>query len=511
MLLFCLFLRGPFNFTINGDRKSFSQSLDHFSSHSSENFTQYYFENSSFADQELNSFIVFLGSESAADSNFSEGVLSIASSTKSAVYSLEHRFFGDSHPNVSLTAKNLSQLLTTSQVLGDIAKFVSNVLEEHKCNGIHDCTVTIIGGGYLGSLASWFKLKYPHLATNAYASSAPMILNETDALFDFEVINTYDSISDCHILDNLEYLYTLAENNTVIENFKNSCGFDADQSIESFYYVLSEAISMPVVYSHKSILKQTVCQVPSTSTDKLRDLFHTLKEKFDFTPQSLDPYYYKDPSPYSEYREYRAWTWLKCNEIGLWHVVSNSTESKRIKYETINETYFNNVCTTLFDQDLHVLDSTEYGNADIFGTNIAFSYGSSDPLRHFSIKYNNSAYHVVSYNIEGGHHCDDLSLYSQNATQVQKAILSDIYNWNNQSMENVVCEHGVRVFGYCKCDNQYGGDLCNYKVHAQSSFKIITILAVAVPTLLLLIIGALVWFCGKREDNEIGARPTLYT
>lgn len=32
-----------------------------------------------------------------------------------------------------------------------------------------------IGGSYAGSMAAWFRLKYPHLADMALASSAPMV------------------------------------------------------------------------------------------------------------------------------------------------------------------------------------------------------------------------------------------------------------------------------------------------------------------------------------------------
>lgn len=82
------------------------------------------------------------------------------------LYSLEHRYFGDSQPFDNWETKNL-EFLTTIQALADIASFIDGQNEHlgYKADWI------IIGGSYPGALAAWFKSKYPDHALGAWSSS----------------------------------------------------------------------------------------------------------------------------------------------------------------------------------------------------------------------------------------------------------------------------------------------------------------------------------------------------
>ncbi len=62
--------------------------------------------------------------------------------------------------------------LSSEQALADLANFIS--YQKTALNLIGNKWI-VFGGSYSGSLAAWFRLKYPYLAHGAVASSAPML------------------------------------------------------------------------------------------------------------------------------------------------------------------------------------------------------------------------------------------------------------------------------------------------------------------------------------------------
>lgn len=69
-----------------------------------------------------------------------------------------------------MSIKNLKHL-SSEQALADLAYFIEAKKKEMKLQ--HNKWI-VFGGSYPGSLAAWFRLKYPHLAYGAVASSAPL-------------------------------------------------------------------------------------------------------------------------------------------------------------------------------------------------------------------------------------------------------------------------------------------------------------------------------------------------
>lgn len=67
-----------------------------------------------------------------------------------------------------MSTENLG-LLSTDQVLADLAEFVTYLRREV----LHDefAPVLVSGVGFGGSLATWFRVRYPHLANAAWSSS----------------------------------------------------------------------------------------------------------------------------------------------------------------------------------------------------------------------------------------------------------------------------------------------------------------------------------------------------
>ncbi len=84
----------------------------------------------------------------------------------------EHRYFGETMPfgDKSFDNENL-RYLTVLQALADYAIFLTDYKSANKI----DVPVYAFGGSYGGMLASWMRMKYPHIIHGAIAASAPIL------------------------------------------------------------------------------------------------------------------------------------------------------------------------------------------------------------------------------------------------------------------------------------------------------------------------------------------------
>ncbi|OAY31800.1 lysosomal Pro-X carboxypeptidase isoform X1 [Manihot esculenta] len=155
----------------------FPQVLDHFTFQpiSSKIFYQKYLINSQYWHRGAPIF-VYTGNEGdidwfAANTGF---LLDIAPKFQALLVFIEHRFYGESLPfgeNSYDSAETLGYL-NSQQALADFAVLIRSL----KHNLSSDASpVVVFGGSYGGMLAAWFRLKYPHIAIGALASSAPIL------------------------------------------------------------------------------------------------------------------------------------------------------------------------------------------------------------------------------------------------------------------------------------------------------------------------------------------------
>ena len=132
-----------------------------------------------------------------------------------------------------------------------------------------------------------------------------------------------------------------------------------------------------------------------------------------------------------------------------------------------------------------------------------------------SIEDNDKSLDRYAYVVEGGHHCDDLHSHTQNdnssLANARENAMQRMENWLAGKDDDNYCVHGKRILNSCICDDSHSGERCDEEAHTQRNFRIVTIASVVIPTILLLIIGGIVWVCGKKEDSDFGARPALYT
>ncbi|KAL6976310.1 lysosomal Pro-Xaa carboxypeptidase [Sarracenia purpurea var. burkii] len=85
-----------------------------------------------------------------------------------------HRFYGESIPFWKNSYKSAETLgcLNSQQAVTDFAVLIRSLKKNYSSEA---SPVVVFGGSYGGMLATWFRLKYPHIAIGALASSAPIL------------------------------------------------------------------------------------------------------------------------------------------------------------------------------------------------------------------------------------------------------------------------------------------------------------------------------------------------
>ncbi|XP_077579478.1 thymus-specific serine protease [Stigmatopora nigra] len=153
------------------DEQWFMQKLDHFNGADDRMWKQRYFVNDAFYKPGGPVFLMIGGEGPANPAWMQHGTwLTYAEKLGAICFMLEHRFYGKSHPTVDLSTENL-RFLSSRQALADLAHF-RTVMGETK--GLVNMKWVAFGGSYPGSLAAWFRLKYPHLVHASAATSAPI-------------------------------------------------------------------------------------------------------------------------------------------------------------------------------------------------------------------------------------------------------------------------------------------------------------------------------------------------
>ncbi|GAY64892.1 hypothetical protein CUMW_237070 [Citrus unshiu] len=160
----------------------YTQTLDHFNykPESYATFQQKYIMNFKYWGGASTSspIIVYIGEEAPLTFGVhGKGfIFYLASRFKAMLLYIEHRYYGDSMPfgsfDEAFRDANTLGFLSSTQALADCAQLITDVKRNLSAE---NCPVIAIGGSYGGMLASWLRLKYPHIATGALASSAPIL------------------------------------------------------------------------------------------------------------------------------------------------------------------------------------------------------------------------------------------------------------------------------------------------------------------------------------------------
>ncbi|XP_024544110.1 lysosomal Pro-X carboxypeptidase [Selaginella moellendorffii] len=334
----------------------------------------------------------------------------------------EHRFYGKSQPFGGQNGPKELAFCSAEQALAD---FATLILDLKRNLSAQASPVVVFGGSYGGMLAAWFRLKYPHIAIGALASSAPILQFENivpyTTFYDivsnafkregekcFEIIrNSWTAITEAAEQQN--GLRNLSQDFHMCSDFKN-----ADELInwlESAYSYLAMAnypyaanFTMPLPAHPVRKVCQAMVNSPVASSI-LQRIYAGVNVYYNFTGAAKCFDLDDDPHGLS------GWNWQSCTEMVM-PMSSNSNTSMYPPFEWDGEAWSRFCWENYGAIPRPSWVTTEFGGHDIksvlrnFGSNIVFSNGLLDPWSGGSVLESISSTILAFVTKEGAHHLD---------------------------------------------------------------------------------------------------------
>ncbi|TKR58869.1 hypothetical protein L596_030257 [Steinernema carpocapsae] len=357
------------------------------------------------------------------------------------VYQTEHRFFGESHPLPDMTTANLKYLNTT-QALEDLAFFIKSMNAKNKW--VNPRWVTF-GGSYPGSMAAWFRSKYPKLTVGSVASSAPLNLKLDFYEYTLVMENTIRNESQkcAQLIDDAFGAMTKMALTTDGRN-KLSKIFNAQPKfydnnvtqiqIYNFFGTIFNVYQDTIQYTYdgrypgtyeQNITVHSLCNtVLANNTGSTygsdEDLATRIKNWYNqYNLYGNSKYLlsvdnsYQDGLPDQQNVLFngtdaagRGWFWLCCNEIGF---LQTTELGKNIFHDILTMNFQMQSCVDVFGppvgpkfiRDHNIETQKYYGGVDYFNaTNLFLPNGSLDPWHALGYYKDEAAKHVKTHLIK---------------------------------------------------------------------------------------------------------------
>ncbi|KAI6669918.1 hypothetical protein NL676_004803 [Syzygium grande] len=404
----------------------YNQTLDHFNyrPESYTAFNQRYVVNSKYwggSDSSAPIF-AFLGAEAPIDGDIaSVGFLTDnAAKFRALLVYIEHRFYGESIPYGMTLDKAIGDADTrgyfsSAQALADYAEILIYLKQELKAK---HSPIIVFGGSYGGMLASWFRLKYPHVALGALASSAPILYFDDivpqDAYFSVVAKGFLESSSSCHqtIRRSWKEIDRVASEphglTKLSKTFKTCSPLQSSSELKKYLKFLYQSAAQ---YNDPSTQPlKLMCDAingASPGISLLRKIFAGL-----VAISGNLTCYVNSPASGTFAQTLLGWSWQTCSEMVIPIGITRNT---MFPPKPFNLNSFSNACKSKFGvaPRPHWV-TTYFGGHDIklilqrFASNIIFSNGLQDPFSSGGVLKNISSTVVAIYTTKGSHTLDIL-------------------------------------------------------------------------------------------------------
>ncbi|KAL5199633.1 hypothetical protein ABZP36_020836 [Zizania latifolia] len=446
----------------------FPQELDHFTftPNSSAVFYHKYLVNDTFwrrsaGEQAAGPIFVYTGNEGdiewfATNTGF---MFDIAPKFGALLVFIEHRFYGESKPfgNDSYSSAEKLGYLTSTQALADYAILLASL--KHNLSAVAS-PVVVFGGSYGGMLASWFRLKYPHVTIGALASSAPIL--QFDYITPWS--SFYDAVSQDYKSESLNCFSVIkATWDVVEEKGSNDAGllelsktFRACKTVQSVYSFRSWlwtafVYTAMVDYPTPANFLMNLPAYPIKEMCKIIDGFPAGADIVDkaFAAASLYYNYTGDQTCFKiedggDPHGLSGWGWQACTEMIMPMTISNESMFPpfTFTYDEKSEDCFQSYGVRPRPHWI----TTEYGGNKIdqvlkrFGSNIIFSNGMRDPWSRGGVLKNISSSITALVTEKGAHHLDFRSANKDDPdwlVQQRRQEVEIIQGWIDQYNEDI--------------------------------------------------------------------------
>ncbi|EOY33639.1 Serine carboxypeptidase S28 family protein, putative [Theobroma cacao] len=343
-------------------------------------------------------------------------IIDLASRFRGLLLYIEHRYYGDSMAfgYKQIAGQNASTLgfFSASQALADYAELI---IELKRNLSEENCPVIAIGGSYGGMLASWFRLKYPHLPLVPWHHLL-QFSTLTKFLLKMAIMWLLQGILDENCYNTIRLSWFEIDKVAVqpnglmnLRNIFNSCmplySSEELKSYLGFVYVFSARSDNPP-YNSVSDACNAIDGAPA-GTDILGKVVRGFNASFFGSGGSCNNVIEIKPNNGS------GWFWQTCTEIVM--PIGHGENVTMFQASPFDLENYTRTCLEIFGVSPrpHWI-ITEFGGHDIkyvlgnFASNIIFSNGLRNPWSAGGVLQNISDSVVAVYTKEGAH-CLDLS------------------------------------------------------------------------------------------------------
>lgn len=404
--------------TMRSEEVSFyDQKLDH-RNPTSVTFRQRFFVDSQYVvSTNAPVFYIICGEWNCGGTGSYSFVESMAKTMKAHLVALEHRFYGESMPTSNLTSANLETLSLETALL-DLATFQKHMMETRGMKG----KWIAVGGSYAGTLAAFYRLKYPTMVAGALASSAPVLMKNSFFEYDAHVAKVINKTT-CG--DAVRAAVKLIEDKLdTPEGTKEVKTLFKSTNIESngdFLYVVADMLAAAVQYGRDAMF----CKALTSSSDLVDGYAKAglaVLTSMGSTPFEISLAVAERVNVTAD-DNMRQWMWQSCRQFG-WFQVANGTGSDTSRSSQIDLAYHEEVCGRLYKRPM-TADETlnrHYYN-QLFSpvmNNIIFTNGANDPWLTLSVtdETNERNPGFDLFMIKGAAHCDDLRVSTSNPAMI---------------------------------------------------------------------------------------------
>ncbi|AQK81780.1 putative serine peptidase S28 family protein precursor [Zea mays] len=338
---------------------------------------------------------------------------------------IEHRFYGESKPfgNDSYRSAETLGYLTSTQALADFAVVIRGLKRDL---GAEAAPVVVFGGSYGGMLASWFRLKYPHVAIGALASSAPILqfdhITPWSSFYDAVSQDFKSESSNCFgviraawdVLDergatdkgllDLSKLFRACKTVKYAYSIRNWLWTAFTYTAMVDYPTPANFLENLPAYPVKEMCK-TIDAFPA-GADVLEKAFAAASLYYNYTGDQACNKIEDGDDPHG----LDGWQWQACTEMIMPMTISNESmfPPSAFSYDDRSDECFQSWGVRPRPHWI----TTEYGGYKIdkvlkrFGSNIIFSNGMRDPWSRGGVLKNISSSIIALVTEKGAHHLD---------------------------------------------------------------------------------------------------------
>ncbi|EKG03883.1 serine carboxypeptidase S28, putative [Trypanosoma cruzi] len=327
-------------------------------------------------------------------------------SVKAIVFSLEHRYYGESMP-APLTNRSMLKYLTVENALADLQafkKYAEKKVVKKKVKWL------IVGGSYAGALSAWARAKYPGDFDAAWSSSGVV-----NAIFDYEAF-------DGHLLEVLPSSCAAAVR-TVFNKFSKAYdnpnrrakmmkifGTPNYFTKSDMAWMLADGAAMAIQYGYKDKLCSSI------EFTEERALFKRYAEimKLLWGEEFTRSCYYSteclsNPSYSESWKEGYAWAYQCCSQLAYWQTGFPGS----LRPREVNTSYFMYQCRAAFGEailpDTYAFNK-KHGGAHPDATRVVATQALDDPwLTAGAKKAIDEDYPVITAQCNGCGHCGELA------------------------------------------------------------------------------------------------------